>query len=200
MTQLSEPAVERRFGQLVLLHQRRSPKPGTTNFAYGLAWRKVTGGATNDFTYSGQGFPTEQIQYPATLQNPGDPDPSVVTYFYYNARGQLYESQVQGGATTQMTYDAMGRTTSRMVYDQNGNLVSTEFWYYNQNGELEWYQSPRSNPQEYVWYIHDGAGRLTQQINWRSQGMLNELEWKRRTDIMFMQPISIPMTGFGKFS
>jgi RHS repeat-associated protein len=146
---------------------------GTTNFAYGVAWRKVIAGATNDFAYNGQGFLTEQIQYTATLQNPADTDPSVIIYFDYNERGQLYESQVQGGGTTQMTYDAMGRLTSRMIYDQNGNLVSTEFWYYNQNGELEWYQGPRSNPQDYIWYGYDGAGRVIQQINWRSQGMLN---------------------------
>lgn len=146
---------------------------GTTNYAYGMVWRQVQGGATNDFLYNGQGFKTEQIQYTATIQTASDTDPSVVTLYNYNERGQCYQQQIVGGALTQQTFDAMGRTTSRLVYDQNNNNVNSEFYYYNDNGELQWYVGPRTNPVQYVYYIYDGAGRNIQQINWRSQGMAN---------------------------
>jgi RHS repeat-associated protein len=146
---------------------------GTTNYAYGIVWRQVQGGATNDFFYNGQGFKTEQIQYTATMQTPNDSDPSIVTLFNYNERGQCYQQQVVGGALTQETFDAIGRTTSRQVFDQNNNNVNSEFFYYNDNGELQWYVGPRTNPVQYVYYIYDGAGRNIQQINWRSQGMVN---------------------------
>jgi RHS repeat-associated protein len=146
---------------------------GTTNFAFGLLWRQVKGGSTNDFFYNGQGFKTEQIQCPATAQNPWDTDPEVVTLLSYNERGQCYQQQIVGGALIQMDFDPMGRMTSRQIFDQNNNNVSSESFYYNQNGELEWYQGPRSNPSQYVYYIYDGAGREIQQIQWRSQGKIN---------------------------
>ncbi len=123
---------------------------GTTNYAYGVVWRQVQGGATNDFIYNGQGFKTEQIQYTATIQTPADTDPSIVTLFNYNERGQCYQQQVIGGALTQETFDAMGRTTSRQVFDQNDNNVNSEFFYYNDNGELQWYVGPRTNPVQYT--------------------------------------------------
>jgi YD repeat-containing protein len=146
---------------------------GTTNFAYGLLWRETVAGATNDSAYNGRGFKTQQIQYPATTDNPGDADPEVITLFSYNERGQCYQQQVVGGATVQMDYDPMGRMTSRQVFDQNNNNVSSEYFYFNSNGELEWYAGPHSNPNDYTYYIYDGAGREIQQIQWRSQGMLN---------------------------
>jgi RHS repeat-associated protein len=146
---------------------------GTTNYAFGLCWRKVRAGATNDFSYNGNGFMTAEIQYPTTGENPWITDPEVITYFSYNERGQMYQQQVAGGGTTQFDYDAMGRTTSRQIFDQNNNSLSREFYYYNQNGELSWYAGPRFNPQDYIYYVQDGAGRVIQEIRWRTQGMLN---------------------------
>lgn len=142
----------------------------STNYAYGLCWRSVRGGgATNDSTFDGRGFKTQAIAYPATSDNPGITDQPVTTYFAYNLRGQLYQQQTPGGALVQMDYDPMGRTTSRQVFDENNNNLSSELYYYNQNGELEWYDGPRSNPDDFVYYIYDGAGRVIQTTRWRSQ-------------------------------
>ena len=68
---------------------------------------------------------TEEIQYPATGDNPWITDPAVITYFSYNESGQMYQQQIAGVRTTQMDYDAIGRTTSRQVFDQNNNNLSS---------------------------------------------------------------------------
>jgi RHS repeat-associated protein len=141
--------------------------------AFGLVSSEVLAGLTNNYFYNSNGFRTEQIQYPATAQIPNDSDPPVIHYFSYNLRGQMYQDQIAGGGLTQMDYDAMGRVTSRQVFDQHNNNINSELFYYDLNGELQWYVGPRSNPVDYMYYIHDGAGRVIQQINWRSQGMIN---------------------------
>src|SRR5206468_12305291 len=41
--------------------------------------------------------------------------------------------------------------------------------YYNENGELTWSDGPRYHPEDYVWRDHDGGGRKSQEIHWRSQ-------------------------------
>jgi RHS repeat-associated protein len=143
---------------------------GVTNLAYGLRWREVNAGATNDSVFNGNGFPIETIQYPATTDDPTNTDPAVIHYLSYNLRGQMYQDQTAGGGTIQYDFDPMGRTISKQVFDQNNNNLSSEYYYYNRNGELEWYDGPRSNPADYVYYIYDGAGRAIQQINFRSQG------------------------------
>ncbi len=142
---------------------------GVTNFAFGMCWQKVVGGATNIFGFNGNGFLTQSTSYPATPDNPADTDPPIIHYLSYNLRGQMYQEQTAGGGTVQLDYDPMGRVISRQVFDQNSNNVSSEFNYYNRNGELEWYDGMRSNPQDYVYYIYDGAGRNIQQIKSRSQ-------------------------------
>jgi YD repeat-containing protein len=142
---------------------------GTTNFAFGLCWQKVEGGATNVFGFNGNGFLIQSTSYPATPDDPADTDPAIIHYLSYNLRGQMYQDQTAGGGTVQLDYDPMGRVISRQVFDQNSNNVSSEFNYYNRNGELEWYDGTRSNPQDYVYYIYDGAGRNIQQIKSRSQ-------------------------------
>ena len=53
--------------------------------------------------------------------------------------------------------------------DQTGNVLSRENFYYDGNGELEWYDGPRSNPDDYVYFSYDGAGRKVQEIRWRTQ-------------------------------
>lgn len=143
---------------------------GGTNYAYGLGWRQVIAGDTNDSVFNGNGFPIETIQYPATTDDPTNTDPAVIHYLSYNLRGQMYQDQIAGGGTVQYDFDPLGRTISKQIFDQNNNNVSSEFFYYNRNGELEWQDGPRSNPADYVYYIYDGAGRKIQQINFRSQG------------------------------
>ena len=141
-----------------------------TNLAFGLRWQEVRqGGATNQTFFDGRGYPIEQIRYPATAEFSTITDPPVTTFFIYTARGELYQQQIAGGATTQMDYDAMSRPLSKQVFDQSGQLVSSEYYYYNRNGELEWYDGPRYDPEDYVWNHYDGAGRVIQQTRWRSQ-------------------------------
>ena len=142
---------------------------GTTNRAFGLCWRTANGGATNDLVFNGNGFPVQTIQYAATTDNPTDTDPAVVHNFSYNLRGQKYQDQVVGGGLTQFDFDPMGRTLSRLIFDQSSNTLSQEFYYYNQNGDLEWYDGPRSGPEDYQYYIYDGDGRAIQNIKFRSQ-------------------------------
>jgi RHS repeat-associated protein len=142
---------------------------GTTNFAFGVCWQKVEGGATNVYRFNGNGFLTQSTSYPATQDNPTDTDPAIVHYLSYNLRGQMYQDQTAGGGIVQLDFDPMGRVISKDVFDQYSNNVSSEFNYYNRNGELEWYYGTRSNPQDYVYNIYDGAGRNIQQIRSRSQ-------------------------------
>ena len=141
---------------------------GVTNQAFGLRWRIVNGGATNDNVFNGNGFPVQTKQYPATTDTP-DTDPAVVHNLTYNQRGQLVQDQIVGGGLSQFDYDPMGRMISRQSFDQVGNTLSQEFFYYNRNGQLEWYDGPRANPQDYVNFVYDGAGRVIQQIKARSQ-------------------------------
>lgn len=142
---------------------------GRTIYAFGLRSRTVRpGGATNEVAYDGHGYPIQETRYSATTETASS-DPSIVTYWAFNARGQLYHQQVSGGATTEMDYDPMGRIKSREVFDQNGTSLSHEFYYYNRNGELEWYDGPRSGPEDLVWYHYDGAGRAIQKTKFRSQ-------------------------------
>ena len=44
-------------------------------------------------------------------------------------------------------------------FDEFGNPLAWSFNYYNDNGELTWVDGPRYNPEDYVFYDHDGAGR-----------------------------------------
>jgi len=146
---------------------------GTTNLAFGLCQKKIEAGATNVLVFNGNGFLTQSTSYPATPDDPGDTDPAIIHYLSYNLRGQLYQDQIAGGATFQYDFDPLGRVLSKQVFDQNSNNVSSEFNYYNRNGELEWYYGPRTNPQDFIYFIYDGAGRNIQQIRSRSQAKSN---------------------------
>jgi RHS repeat-associated protein len=140
-----------------------------TNSAYGMLTRSIaavgTGdAATNDSVFDGRGFVTCQIAYTGTG------DPNVTNYFSYDERGYLVQKTNPDGSAVITTYDPMGRLTGKEVYDQNSTVpASTEYYYYNENGELNWYDGPRSNPEDYVWYDYDGAGRKIQEIRWRSR-------------------------------
>jgi RHS repeat-associated protein len=142
---------------------------GTTDYAFGMCWQKVEGGATNVYAFNGNGFLIQSTTYPATPDESADTDPAIIHYLSYNLRGQMYQDQTAGGGTVQWDFDPLGRVISKQGFDPNGNNVSSEFNYYNPNGELEWYYGTHSNPQDYVYYIYDGAGRNIQQIKSRSQ-------------------------------
>jgi YD repeat-containing protein len=147
------------------------PPPNLPNFvgSFGLLQRTVRAAgtadaATNDVAFDAHGFPIQTIQYS------GKGDPDVTNYFFYNLRGELVERDDNAGRSWFYTYDGLGRTESKEVDDEFGNLVSLESYYYNENGEVEWIDGPLSDPEDYVFYDYDGAGRKVQEVHWRAEG------------------------------
>ncbi|MBU6409139.1 MAG: hypothetical protein KGR98_02010, partial [Verrucomicrobia bacterium] len=141
-----------------------------TNSSFGLCNQEVLGdSATNQWLYNGRGFPVQLTRYAASAETPNDADPPVVEYFSFTPRGDLATATDADGRQADMTYDEMGRLQWRDVLDQNSNAISRENFYYNQNGQLEWYDGPRYNPDDYVYFSYDGAGRKVQEIRWRSR-------------------------------
>jgi YD repeat-containing protein len=139
-----------------------------TNLAFGLPVRQIRAyaspdAATNDTAFDGHGFVTQSTRYTGTT------DPNVLNTFYYNERGQMVNQIDALGAVTFFDYDALNRPTEQENFDENGNALSWNFNYYNENGELNWTDGPRYNPEDYVFYDYDGAGRRSTEIHWRSQ-------------------------------
>ena len=139
-----------------------------TNLAFGLPVRKIRAygspdAATNDLVYNGNGFLTASTRYTGTA------DPNVTMTFFYNERGQLVNSVDMLGAVTFFDYDALNRPTEQEKFDEFGNVLSWNFTYYTENGEVSWVDGPRYNPDDYVYFDYDGAGRKTTELHWRSQ-------------------------------
>ena len=141
-----------------------------TNQSFGLLARMVLAdSATNEWAYNGRGFPTQLTRYAATADVAWNSDPAVISYLTFTPRGDLAEQVDAQGRRVRMNFDAMGRRLWRDVLDENGTALARETFYYNPNGELEWYDGPRSNPDDLIWFSYDGAGRKVQQIQWRSR-------------------------------
>jgi len=138
---------------------------GSSASAFGLLQSQNADQAVVTFAYNNNGFPISKTE--AT----GTGDPNVVTKFAYNLRGELVSQTDGAGRSTKYTYDARGHRTAASRYDEWGNLVSWNFVYYNQNGEVEWEQGPRFSPNDYVCKQYDGAGRLTQEVKWLSAAL-----------------------------
>jgi RHS repeat-associated protein len=139
-----------------------------TNIAFGLLTRQIRAygspdAATNDWAYNGEGFITQTIRYSGTS------DPNVANTYFTDERGEIADVTNAVGAVKEFEYDAMGRKISEEDFDQYGNVLSWNFIYYNDNGEVEWIDGPRYNPEDYIFYDHDGAGRVTNEIHWRSE-------------------------------
>jgi len=141
-----------------------------TNSSFGLCASAIKAdAATNTLTYNGRGFPTQLTRYAVTADVPGNADPAVVAYLTFSPRGDLISAVDASGRQVAMNYDALGRMEWRDVSDQNSNTLSHETFYYDSNGELQWYDGPRSNPDDYIYFSYDGAGRTLQKIHWRTQ-------------------------------
>jgi RHS repeat-associated protein len=139
-----------------------------TNLAFGVLTRSIRAygspdAATNDLAYDGHGFITQSTRYTGTS------DPNVVNTLFYNERGDLVSSVDAAGAFTFAEHDALGRPIENDQFDESGTLLSWNFNYYNDNGELIWTDGPRYHPEDYVFYDYDGAGRRSTEIHWRSQ-------------------------------
>lgn len=141
-----------------------------TNRAFGLLARAVHADtATNDWTYYGRGFVAQSTRYARTAEDTGNNDPAVVNTFIYTPRGDLAERVDAAGRRARFSHDSMGRLQWREVVDETGTALAREHFYYNRNGDLEWYDGPRSGPEDYVWFDYDGAGRKVQELSWRSR-------------------------------
>jgi len=139
-----------------------------TNMAFGLLTRRIRAygspdAATNDTAYDGHGFPIEAIRYTGTS------DPNVTNFLFYNERGDQVINEDALGAYTFGDYDAMDRPIETENFDESGNPLAWNFDYYNDNGEISWIDGPRYNPEDYIFYDRDGAGRMDTEIKWRSE-------------------------------
>jgi RHS repeat-associated protein len=139
-----------------------------TNLARGLPIREIRAygspdAATNDVAYDGHGFRTQTIAYTGTS------DPALTNWFFYNERGQMVDHIDGAGALLHFEHDAMGRQTEQWAISEDGELLSWNFTYYNDNGELQWTDGPAYGPEDYVWCDYDGAGRLSTEIRWRAE-------------------------------
>jgi len=139
-----------------------------TNLACGQQMRVIRAygspdAATNDMTYNGNGFLAETIRYT------GSSDPNITNTFFYNERGQMVTTVDASGASTFIDYDPLNRPTMQERFDEFGNALAWNFTYYTDNGEVSWVDGPRYNPEDYVFYDYDGAGRRSTEIHWRSE-------------------------------
>ena len=90
---------------------------------------------------------------------------------FYNERNELVQRTDAGGRTYTFTYDDLGRPTGHETFDTGAATpMDWEYRYYNDNGELNWIDGPRYNPEDYVFYDYDGAGRKIEETHWQSQG------------------------------
>jgi len=141
-----------------------------TNHAFGLLLRSIRAynspdAATNDLFYNGEGFITSAVQYTGTG------DPAIRNSLFYNERNELVQRTDAAGRAYTFTYDDMGRPTGKEVFDTaQTSPMDCEYFYYTDNGELQWIDGPCYNPDNYIFYDYDGAGRKVQEIHWRSQG------------------------------
>jgi RHS repeat-associated protein len=139
-----------------------------TNFARGLPVRQIraygsTDAATNDAAFDAHGFRVQTIRFTSTS------NPAFTNNFFYNERGEEVDELDALGALTHFEYDDIDRPTEQWNVDEHGYLLSWNFNYYNDNGELEWRDGPAYDPEDYVWWDHDGAGRVTTEIHWRAE-------------------------------
>ena len=140
-----------------------------TNVALGVLQQEIIAvnspdAATNQWSFDGRGYLTQSVQFTGTG------DPAVTNYFTCDDQGDVIQRTDAAGQTSEFSFDAMRRPTGHEVFAAGQSVpMFSEFAYYNENGELQWYQGPRSNPADYQWHDYDGAGRLTTDIRWRAE-------------------------------
>jgi len=138
--------------------------------AFGLKQKEIQAAysedaATREWGYDSRGFPTGVTNYTGTA------DPAVTLTQVFNNRGELVQQTDAAGRTTLMTYDPSGNPESREVYEAGQSIpLAWEYSYYNQNGQVTWYDGPRFNPEDYSYRDYDGAGRKYVEIRWRTRG------------------------------
>ncbi len=137
--------------------------------SYGLRSMEVraagtSDAATNRYDYDERGYLTRSILQTGT----GDPD--VIVSNRYSVRGWLEEQLDAAGRKVRLAYDGIGRLQQKKVFEAGATRpLNWEFKHYNENGDVVWTDGPRFAPEDYVWRDHDGGGRQTQEIRWRSR-------------------------------
>ena len=137
-------------------------------FAKGIPLRQKKAEGTGDetkieWTYDALGYPSSTTYYTGTT------DPNVVKSYNYNRRGEIVAVKDALNRTITYDYDAMGRRKSEEFRNEVGVLVGWNYSYYNHNGDLEWTDGPRYNPEDYIWRKYDGAGRPLEVTRWLSK-------------------------------
>ncbi len=144
----------------------------TAPFAKGLPLRQKQSVGSSDetrmeWTYDGLGYPA------TTTQFSGSSDPNIVKNYIYNRRGQIVSVKDALNRGITYDYDALGNRKSEEFRNESGGLIGWNYAYYNHNGELEWSDGPRYNPEDYVWRKYDGAGRPLEVTRWLSKAKLD---------------------------
>ena len=139
-----------------------------TNSAFGVMQRMIRAygspdAATSDYVYDGRGTVVQEIKYTGTT------DPNIVLNDIYDNCNQLVQQTDAANRSKVYYHDPLNRPTGKEFYDENGNIVEWNYNYYNDNGDLVWNDGPRFNPEDYIWHDDDGAGRMIQELHWRSR-------------------------------
>src|SRR5439155_16524581 len=67
-------------------------------------------------------------------------------------------------------YAGLGRPISEEQFEAGQTTpLSWQYSYYNHNGDITWSDGPQYDPEDYVWFDYDGAGRKTAEVHWRSR-------------------------------
>ncbi len=158
--------------------------PGTwTNQVFGLRTQLVQADiATNQWLYNSRGFLTQSIAFAQTAELITNTDPAVTISYTNTPQGQVAQRTDAAGRKTKFGYDAAGRTLWRDVMDETGAIVIRENFYYNRNGELEWYDGPASNPDDFAYFDYDGAGRKVEEVRWRARARADGSGVEAETD------------------
>ncbi len=119
--------------------------------------------ARTEWQHDQRGYATLRTQLPGTT------DPNITTILSHNGRGELIGETDALGRKWKYSYDAMGRRIMAERRDSAGTLIAWDYTYYNRNGEVEWNDGPRYDPEDYVWNRYDANGRQTEEVRWRSQ-------------------------------
>jgi RHS repeat-associated protein len=140
-----------------------------TNISFGLPQFLVRAydspdAATNQWFYNGSGFATNEVDFTSTT------DPAITNQLFYDGRGELYQLIDAAGRTYTYDYDGLGRVITEEAFESGQTTpMSWQDFYYDHNGDITWYDGPQYNPEDYVWYDYDGAGRKVSEVHWRSQ-------------------------------
>jgi RHS repeat-associated protein len=138
-----------------------------TSFAKGLLLNRYRAFGSPDearesMDYNATGFRITTTRYTGTT------DPNVIVNHVPNLRGEEVQRTDSLGRKWIFFHDDLGRLTGEERFDETGKLVWWNFGYFNENGELEWEDGPRYDPEDYVWHQYDGHGRPKTSIRWRS--------------------------------